>query len=123
MIYVHTRFKAAPCDHLNNSSVEALFCEVVIEHYTLLLGVVYRPPLSGQDDQLNALLKKVSKTSSSYSFISGDFNHPEIDWEIFRWPENLDEFMNVILDSSWYQMITVPTRGNNILPNERKQHS
>ena len=115
MIYVHTRFVATACDSLTDPLVEALFCEVSIGRCTLLLGVVYRPPFFDQSSHLIDLLRKASHTSASYLFITGDFNYPEIDWEHFNWPRGVNDFMNVVLDSSWSQMVTAPTRGDHIL--------
>ena len=65
--------------------------------------------------QLPGPESKASQFSSSNAFITGDFNYPEIDWEIFKWPESLNEFMNVVLDSNWSQMVSAPTRENNVL--------
>ena len=82
---------------------------------SILLGVVYRPPNYHQDMQLCDILRAAARKTATYVFIAGDFNYPEIDWETFRWPQSANDFLELVLDSNWSQVVTSPTRGDNTL--------
>ena len=63
-------------------AVESVWCEVPLQDDDkLLLGTVYRSPNSTPENnkRLNDLMK-VLICDRSHVLITGDFNHPEIDW-------------------------------------------
>ena len=47
----------------------------------------------------------------------GDLNLPEFEWELFLHPDNLlyDSAANLVCDHGLTQLVTEPTRGDNIL--------
>ena len=93
----------------------------------LVVAVVYRPPdasLKSFSQLLNVLRHVMDNLTDDYDiFVTGDFNFPQIDWESLRIlsggtqeanlsAQSLLNFMSFYLLS---QMVTVPTRGQNVL--------
>ncbi|XP_065675658.1 uncharacterized protein LOC136091872 [Hydra vulgaris] len=70
-------------DILNNSNSEQIWCEIKIGNEIVLIGCVYRPPLSNINDiNKTIILAKQAVDRKAYScmLLAGDFNFPEIKW-------------------------------------------
>ena len=100
-------------DEVNN--VDIVVVQIKNRSRKLNLGLIYRPP--GQsvvtDDRLYELIAEISCYSDSVIF--GDFNLP-----VNRWGEQLGahtgrDLYNNLQESALHQLVTQPTRGNNIL--------
>ena len=82
----------------------------------LLLGCIYRSPSgTGQDvDDLVQLLEHAVTAGNSHMFVSGDFNMPQIDWELGRSvaPEGhyTHRFVHATQDLFLHQHVLEPTR-------------
>ena len=118
-----------PVSH--SESFDDSVCQGIINVYPsakLCVAVAYRPP-DATADSFKKLLDSFTRiiedcTPSDYDlFVSGDFNLPQIDWESHQIQsgasadsnlsaQRLLQFMSTHLLG---QMVTTPTRGNNIL--------
>ena len=58
-------------------SVEAIWCNIVTRNSTLTIGVVYRSPNIGQEEDVK-LQKAIREVSKGECVIMGDFNHGHI---------------------------------------------
>ncbi|XP_065654662.1 uncharacterized protein LOC136081286 [Hydra vulgaris] len=68
---------------LNNSNSEQIWCEIKIGNEIVLIGCVYRPPLSNINDiNKTIILAKQAVDRKAYScmLLAGDFNFPDIKW-------------------------------------------
>nr|XP_012555476.2 uncharacterized protein LOC105843972 [Hydra vulgaris] len=68
---------------LNNSNSEQIWCEIKIINEMILIGCVYRPPLSHIDDRNKTIIsakQAVDRKAYSCMLLAGDFNFPDIKW-------------------------------------------
>ena len=80
------------------------------------VGVVYRPPgiSHEEDDKLWETLRQIA--NHKRMMVVGDFNLPDIKWDILdAVTRRSREFIKLVQDNYWYQHISEPTRGENIL--------
>ena len=94
---------------------EYVFCKFIFNEEVLFLGVVYRSPNSTYDNnvQLCNLLNYMCELNSDNLIIIGDFNYPNIDWNVKRVCINSpceDLFLEKIQDLFLEQLVTQPTR-------------
>ena len=101
-------------DHLFTESVWVSI--QLSEKDTFLIGGVYRSPQSSTEnnDLLLDLLQKAKGANFSNILIMGDFNLPDINWEL--WTTSRSEnhlsykFLECLRDNFWEQTIFSPTR-------------
>ena len=63
----------------------SVWCSIpLINSDILLVGVIYRSPISTGDQcvQLNSVLQQMITKCYSHTMVMGDFNNPEISWEL-----------------------------------------
>lgn len=95
--------------------VESVWVEIPLRNdEKLLVGNVYRSPHSSEmnNNRLNKLLCDMSK-DRSHVLITGDFNHPEIDWISETTSVNAEhkaaEFLDTVHDTFLHQHVCKPT--------------
>ena len=109
----------ASCYNLHPSDsvvLESLWITVSLrDKDRLLIGCMHRSPNSSiaNDELLNKQIKLLcTSTEASHILLMGDFNYPNIDWELGRCsttpPERL--FMETVNDSFLHQHVNSPTR-------------
>lgn len=89
----------------------------------LVFGVCYRPPdshVSFPDSLRHELTIMRNEYPKAPIFLFGDFNYPQINWSLLSTlsstPANEQKlFLELTLDFNLQQVITSPTRGDNIL--------
>ena len=59
---------------------EAIWCNIVTRNSTLTIGIVYRSPNIGQEEDVK-FKKAIREVSKGECVIMGDFNHDHIQWE------------------------------------------
>ena len=96
---------------------ELLFVGILLKHDKLTIGVFYRPP-NGNIEHLEDLQNVLSEISTTDILVLGDFNKSEIDWHNTTSQrdsplQNL--LIEIIHDNFFTQMVSQPTRGQNIL--------
>ena len=111
--------------HLETNG-EMIWASVSIKSYpTLYLGAFYRPHhgISLLDKQcLNELDLSISRLPNNcHIILAGDFNLPDVDWSKkfvcpqCRYSALSNQLINITLDYNLHQVVTSPTRENNIL--------
>ena len=106
-----------PSTRAHSFCSELLWMEVATLNGPLLFGVYYRSPSQSNSDiiSLNHCLLSIS----DYSIVlCGDFNVPNIDWSVgFPTVSSLpaNSLCDLVNDNYLSQLVTVPTRGDNIL--------
>ena len=111
--------------HLETNG-EMIWANVYIKSYpTLYLGAFYRPyhGISLLDKQcLNELNLSISRLPNNcHIILAGDFNLPNVDWSKkfinpqCRYSTLSNQLINITLDYNLHQVVTSPTRENNIL--------
>ena len=106
-----------------NSDCETLWVQLhLVGSKSVLIGAYYKPHEHDQHsfDELSKYLDFVKKTSSLI-WLVGDFNLPKVDWQTrtpmpdCKCPTFYRECLEVFDDSLLEQVVTQPTRGNQIL--------
>ena len=117
-VYVANTLNHSACPTFDDMGFDCStwFTIKLASNETLLVGVVYRSPNSGDDnnDKLLAMLRQAATVRCEYLTLCGDYNLPRIDW---RAKHCLDsdgsyskEFLDMIEDLNLYQHATEPTR-------------
>jgi len=93
-----------------------VWCKIPLkDRDSLLVGVVYRSPNASeqQNGQLNKTIGDVMCEGYSHVLIMGDFNYPEINWEMqvstASAGHSSQEFLTSLHDSYLHQHVTEPT--------------
>ncbi|KAK3097774.1 hypothetical protein FSP39_013056 [Pinctada imbricata] len=113
VIYVKEELHAVELD-LHTEFTECVFIKVDIEKSeSLLIGCIYKSQSSDENNirELNRLIRKVGEVGKDYShiIIVGDFNYPNIDWNLCTGKDEVSEnFMEAVADAFLIQM----TKGN-----------
>lgn len=83
---------------------------------SLTLGVIYRSPSSSHENNtdLVSMLKEICNTNPSHLLITGDFNYPDMNWELgtqtVKSDNNLQAFLDTLQDNYLNQHVSQPTR-------------
>ena len=118
LLYVRTPLKASICEMENDFS-EKLFVECKLnDGNNLLIGLIYRSSnderASVYAEKLNDLFTLVSNMKATHKIIMGDFNYPQIDWnmEISKVGEEhiASKFLKTTKDLFFIQNQKTPTR-------------
>lgn len=106
--YVNTTIKT-------DRNTESLWVDIILGREKFVIGIIYRPPDS-DGETTAALLRELTKSSRYDNVcIMGDFNYRNVDWDSMTGDINSEEFLNVVQDSFFKQLVTEPTRQGNIL--------
>lgn len=121
-VFILVKSKLRPADFsLSNDNVsfqDSVWCSIIYSQtISLLIGCIYRSPTStsSNDTALCSVMSRACASFNGIKIILGDFNCPNVDW---RHPSThcsshfLVECSN---DNFLHQMVTEPTRGDNIL--------
>ena len=94
---------------------EAIWCNIVTRNSTLTIGVVYRSPNIGQEEDVK-LQKTIREVSKGGCVIMGDFNHSHIQWESLESAGgDYHQFLLLTQDCFLTQHVLEPTRDGNVL--------
>ena len=119
LLYVIDTFNCTLLDNLTYGVYEeTAWCKVYLNSSTsLMIGVIYRPPVSNalSEKNLLQLLRNANACKSTFKLIVGDFNFPGIDWVNLSCEPSSDEFLNTVLDLCLAQYVLISTRGDHIL--------
>jgi len=101
--------------------VEVICCDVIAYDSRLRFFVLYRPPTldEGATTYMHKLVRCLSQYQSDKytNVIAGDLNLPNIDWNRCTGPSHAvyKLFLSFVIESSYTQLVSFPTRGSNIL--------
>lgn len=107
-----------------DTSIEVIWVTAQSANISLIIGACYRPPDSGPEfvDLLNDSLEYVfTHYPNSILILGGDFNYPGIDWSSSSVISNSSHrheclsFLHLTHVHLITQLVTEPTRGDNIL--------
>lgn len=121
ILYINEEFNSLEIEDIkiNDSLVESIWIDIKINSKEILrLGIVYRPPNQGElvDSQLVEELKVGCQNRNFKTLILGDFNLPDINWNLNVGMENNSrKFVECFNDCFLSQVVDMPTRGNKIL--------
>ena len=119
--FLLVRSDSKPVEYLFQSNEQALFEDSVwcsLNNPTnVLIGCLYRSPLSScsNDAILCSLVNEACLSFDGHKMILGDFNCPDIDWEHISSQPSTQFLVDCCNNNFLHQMVTVPTRGDNIL--------
>ncbi len=98
----------------NTEFKESVWCDVKLSNSdNLLIGGIYRSPncTSDNNDNLNLFLKQLNM--SSHTLICGDFNFPEINWNLLTSSKSEEhkstKFLTAVQDTFLFQQVDKPT--------------
>ena len=97
---------------------DSIWCSIQLSSsQSLLVGCIYRPPNCSlaNDARLTSLLNFVCDTNFNHLLIAGDFNYPNIDWKKMKGCNLSDPFISCVQDNFLHQIVTSPTRQDNVL--------
>ncbi len=81
----------------------------------LMVAIVYRPP-KRQRSEDTAVYEEIQYTIRyKNAVIVGDFNSPNMNWSSIYGDHQGSRLIEMVVDSFLSQIVTQPTRGNNIL--------
>ena len=80
-----------------------------------LIGGCYRPEVE-EEKMLDRICRSIDSIDTENCILLGDFNFRNIDWPTLSSTRNIDnKFLDTIKDNLLNQVVTEPTRGENIL--------
>ena len=106
--YVNTAIKT-------DSNTESLWIDIIIGRKKFVLGIIYRPPDMGAEASASLLQELERASRYDNVCVMGDFNYRNIDWDSMTGDGNAGEFLNVVQDGFFKQLVREPTRQGNIL--------
>ncbi len=101
---------------LDAEKYDSVYVDITTERKRkLTIGTVYRPPkLQAADD--TALYEEINSTiQNKEAIIFGDFNCPNVDWNLMHGDQEGNRLVEMIDDVFPTQIVNQPTRQNNIL--------
>lgn len=101
------------------SPIEIIWVSCMTSTSKILIGVCYRPPDASSsfiDDLFDSINLALKKYRGHEVYLLGDFNYPQIDWPLLSSTcSSSTNFLNLILDFNFSQIVDQPTRGPNVL--------
>ena len=112
VLYCKALFRVTQIDaSASEDGCETIWCKVHDGKRSSILGVIYRSPLSRASDMLRLLR---THGCGRDCLIMGDFNAPEIDWNMLVCRSAAESFgaslLDTIIDCNLIQHVTQPTR-------------
>ncbi len=114
--YVKNTFSAIRIEKQDAQNYDTVYVELSTTGNTkLLLAIVYRPPKQMRTDD-TALYDEIKSSIRTKNAVSvGDFDCPSINWNSMQGDQEGSRLLEMVEDSFLSQIVTQPTRGNNIL--------
>ncbi len=114
--YVKTMLPAINIEKQETQNYDTVYVELTtMGNKKLMVGIVYRLAQQLRTDD-TALYEEIqSTTRNKTAIILEDFNCPNINWNSMHGDQEGSRLMEMAEDSFLCQIVTQPTRGNNIL--------
>ena len=116
-LYVKNSLRVDECDSLNSKLCESVWCKIYAERVGhFVVGVCYRSQEADEIEmgEMFECIKLACEANRSV-LIMGDFNYPDINWNMLKTDNNSYNFLKLVMDCNLEQHVSLPTRGNNIL--------
>ncbi len=114
--YVTTTLPVIEIEKQDAQNYDTVYVELTTTgNKKLMVGIVYRPPKQMQTDD-TALYEEIQSTiRNKKAIIVVDFNCPGSNWNSMHGDQKGNRLIEMPEDSFISQIVTQPTRGNNIL--------
>lgn len=94
---------------------ESVWCNLLVGHnHDVCVGVCYKSP-AANDEEVKELFSAIKLVANKQTLIMGDFNYPNINWDLLQSDSNGHDFLNLVQDCFLVQHVLEPTRENNVL--------
>ncbi len=94
---------------------ESIWVHILKGREKVVLGVQYRPPNLRREDP-SSMLQEINRACRKKNVcLLGDYNFRRIDWESVVGDLESEDILKVLQDNFLKQVVTEPTRGDNIL--------
>lgn len=122
LLYIHSRFTCIRRTDLECPTLELLWAEIKLRNHSLLVGVSYRPPnqtaqeielfIEGLYDSLDSITGSLNQSI----VLLGDFNDRCVNWDSDHRDSEVGlKLVNLVASMNLFQLVTTPTRNNNLL--------
>ncbi len=113
--YVKSTLSAVKIENEDAQNYDSIYVGLTTENKKLTVATVYRPPEQQPVDDA-ALYEEIQTTiRTKNAVVIGDFNCPNINWNLMHGDQKGNRLVEMVEDSFLSQLVTQPTRGNNIL--------
>ncbi len=113
--YVNSTLSAAKIEKEDAQNYDSIYVELTNRNKKVTIATVYRPPKQQPTDDA-ALYEEIQTTiRNKKAVVIGDFNCPNISWNLMHGDKEGNRLVEMVEDSFLSQLVTQPTRGNNIL--------
>ena len=115
MLYVQDSLISRSCLEPCNYKSELVWCAIKLDqNLELCVGVCYRSP-SADNTEVQQLFSAINSVKNKQLLIMGDFNYPNIDWDLLESDQCGSSFLDLIQHCFLVQHVQTATRDNNIL--------
>ncbi len=113
--YVKSTLSAWKTLKQDAKNYDSVYVEINTKSNNITIATIYRPPKSQAAGNI-ALSKEIkSVIQNKQAVIIGDFNCPNIDWDSMNGDREGNRLIEMVEDAFLTQIVTRPTRENNIL--------
>ncbi|XP_040074594.2 uncharacterized protein LOC120846785, partial [Ixodes scapularis] len=104
--------RGIPYEHMPDvKDVESLWCKVSFDYYSVVVGVVYRPPNSDHKCLYNLYDYMQQHIKNQRIIMAGDFNIPEVNWDSLQLGTvTSDAILDILFAFNLSQIVREPTR-------------
>ncbi|XP_040078359.1 uncharacterized protein LOC115331960, partial [Ixodes scapularis] len=104
--------RGIPYEHMPDvKDVESLWCKVSFDYYSVVVGVVYRPPNSDHKCLYNLNDYMQQHIKNQRIIMAGDFNIPEVNWDSLQLGTvTSDAILDILFAFNLSQIVREPTR-------------
>ncbi len=114
LILVKSSLNPKPVDFIDVAEVKFITINPH-EKVEILVGVAYHPDLGGHTN-LEAICRYMNNINNENVLLMGDFNLRDINWDTLEASsESSKLFLQTLDDNDLYQLVSEPTRGNNLI--------
>ncbi len=118
LIFVHKKYTVCQVDLLKlESSLEIVAIDITTRESVQRFVCVYRTGMDREEaKKMQNCISRLCSINIPVTIV-GDFNLPDIDWNVMNAPDNgiSDVLMDCFLGNNLTQFVREPTRGQNIL--------
>ncbi len=113
--YVKSMLATIKTDKQDAENYDSVYVEITHNNKKLILATMYRPPKLQAADDTAPYNEIQSLIQGKNAIIIGDFNCANVDWRLLIGDQEDRRLINMVEDSFLKQVVTQPTRENNIL--------
>ncbi len=113
--YVKSTLSALKMDKQDAENYDSVYAEISTKSNKIMIATIYRPPKAQAADDTALYEEMKSVIQNKQAVIIGDFNFPNIDRTSMNGDREGNRFIEMAKDAFLTQIVTQPTRENNIL--------